>query len=91
MTIAVSTRIRTAMAIASLLALCAAGCSSANPVSSTQPASQQAVSAPPPVVQDCTLLTLSPPAEYVCPDHKVYTSTQLRQLREAYQSSVSPK
>jgi len=67
----------------SMLAVCAAGCSSAVPVSSaTPPPSQQASSAPPPSVDDCTLLNLSPPAKYVCGDGKVYTSDQLRELRE---------
>jgi hypothetical protein len=60
-----------------IFAATAASCATAQP---SQPPSADASSAAP-QVQYCTIISLSVPTKYVC-NGKVYTSNELRQLRQ---------
>ncbi len=78
-------------ALLAILVIFAAACGAAQP-SQPQPSSASlapaATSSPTtaPQLQDCTIISLSVPTKYVC-NGKVYTSNELRQLREAGQGA----
>jgi hypothetical protein len=68
------------IALLAIVAIVAAACAIAPQPQVAADSTQFAA----PEVQDCTIISLSVPTKYAC-DGKVYTSSELQQLRQAAQ------
>jgi hypothetical protein len=64
------------VAIASMAATIFIGCAAGNPFSTPRNASGK------PVVWNCSMIQMSSPPKYACPDGKTYTAFQLRDFRQ---------
>ena len=76
--------IRRSLAVATIAL---AGCAGMQPRSGDSSYQQVAVvDRPPPVVQNCGIVSIGSPTKYAC-DGKVYTSFDLLKLRQAWEKS----
>jgi len=53
-----------------------------------QPLVTTTMTGPPPLVQNCAIVAISSPTRYAC-NGKVYTSFELKKLREAWEKKMS--